>query len=75
MKITSSEPKYYLGRSWEGVDYLSEYQDYWKVTEKKASYSITNVSLKDISNIIKEFDRLPYEGYVQKRTKCEPIDN
>ena len=38
-------------------------------------YAITNVSLKDISNTINEFERLPYEGYVWKRPKNEPTDS
>ena len=33
---------------------------------KKAGYAITIVSLKDISKIIKEFEKLPYEGYVPR---------
>ena len=36
---------------------------------KKARYAITNVSLKDISNNIKKFDKFPYEVYVWKRSK------
>ena len=42
---------------------------------KKTRYAITNVSQKDISKIIKEFENLPYEGYVQKRSKHEPTDS
>ena len=38
-------------------------------------YNITNVSLKDISKIIKEFKDLYYEGYVQKRSKHVPTDS
>ena len=36
---------------------------------KKETLSITSISLKDISNIIKEFKDVPYEGYVRKRSK------
>ena len=43
--------------------------------KKKARYDITNVSLKDISNIIKEFEKLLYKGYVRKRSKYVPTDN
>ena len=42
---------------------------------KKARYAITNVSLKEISRIIKEFEKLPYESYARKRTKHEPINS
>ena len=31
--------------------------------------------MKDISKIIKEFEKLPYKGYVRKRTKHEPTDS
>ena len=40
--------------------------------EKKARYAISNVSLKGISKIIKEFEKFPYEGSVRKMTKHEP---
>ena len=34
---------------------------------KKARYAIGNVSKKDLSKIIREFERLPYESYERKR--------
>ena len=42
---------------------------------RKARYSITKTSLKDIYKIIKGFENLPYEGYVQKRSKKESTDS
>ena len=36
---------------------------------KKERYDITNVSLKDIYKIVKEFEDLPYGGYMRKRSK------
>ena len=36
---------------------------------EKARFSITEVSLKDLYKVIKEFKDLPYEGYVGKRYK------
>ena len=42
---------------------------------KKARYAIGNVSKKDLLNIIKEFEKLPYESYDKKRTKHEPTDS
>ena len=42
---------------------------------KKASYSIRNVSKKDLSKIIREFEKLPYESYDKKRPKHEPTDS
>ena len=31
--------------------------------------------MKDLSIIIKEFEKLPYKGYVRKRPKHEPTDS
>ena len=42
---------------------------------KKAGYSITDVSLKEISSNIREFEKLPYEGYVRKKPKHEPTES
>ena len=42
---------------------------------KKAGYYINNAILKDPSRIFKECDKLPYDGYVQKRPKHEPTDS
>ena len=39
---------------------------------KKARYAIGNVSKKDLSKIIREFEKLPYESYEMKRPKNEP---
>ena len=75
IKITSSEPKYYWGRSGKGlITYLGLKTIRRSKKKKKTSYTITNVSLNDISNTIKEFEKLPYEGCVQKRSKHEPTD-
>ena len=38
-------------------------------------YDITNVSMKDISKIIKEFEKLPNKVYVQKRPKPKPTES
>ena len=43
--------------------------------KKKERYAITNVSLMDISKIIKSFEKFPYEGYVRNRSKHEPTDS
>ena len=39
---------------------------------KKARYAIGNVSKKDLSKIIREFEKLPYEIYEKERPKHEP---
>ena len=41
---------------------------------KKARHAIRNVSKKDLSKIIKEFDKLPHQSYEKKRPKYEPTD-
>ena len=38
-------------------------------------YAILNVSKKDLSKIIREFEKLPYESYEKKRPKHEPTDS
>ena len=42
---------------------------------KKARYSIRNVSKKDPSKIISDFENFPYESYDKKRPKNEPTDS
>ena len=42
---------------------------------KKERYSIVNVSKKDLSKIIREFEKLPYESYEKKRPKHKPTDS
>ena len=41
----------------------------------KARYSITNVSIKDISKIMKEFEKLTCEVYVRKSSNNEYTDS
>ena len=42
---------------------------------KKARCDIVNVIKKDLSKIIKEFDKLPYKSYERRRLKHEPNDS
>ena len=42
---------------------------------KKARYAIGNVSKKDLSKIIREFEKSPYDIYDKKRPKHEPTDS
>ena len=75
MRITSSEPKYYLERSEKGlIISLGIETNIRSKKYKKARYAITNVSMKDISKIIKDFEKLPFKGYVRKRLKHKPTD-
>ena len=58
MKITESSQKEYLGRLRKGLITSLGINNIKSSNEKKASYAIINVSLKDISMVIKEFDEL-----------------
>ena len=56
MKIKSSEPRYYLGISEKGlITFLGLKTIGGSKKNKNARYTITNVSLKDMSMINKEF--------------------
>ena len=64
MKITSSESKDNLRRS--GKVLITSMGIKAKVRShkyKKARYAIRNISKKDLSKIIREFEKLPYESY------------
>ena len=75
MIITSSDLKDNLGIPGKGlITSLGLNTNMRSNKRKKARYAITNVSMKNLSNIIKEFENLPYKGYVSKRTKHEPKD-
>ena len=42
---------------------------------KKERYSIVNVSMKYLSNIIRDFEKLPYKSYERRRPKNDPTDS
>ena len=76
MKITSSESEDNLGRSVKGlVTSLGLKAKARPKKYKKARFAIRNVRKKDLSNIIREFDQLPYNNYVRRRPKHEPTDS
>ena len=59
METTSSESKGKLGRSGKGlVTALAFKNKVRSQKQNKASYAIVNVSMKDLSNKIKEFEKL-----------------
>ena len=76
MKIISSDSKDNFGRSGKslitslGIKSKSRPHTY----KKERSY-IRNISKKDHSKIIREFEKLPYESYEKKRPKHEPNDS
>ena len=76
VRIKSSESKDYLGKSGKGLITSLGLKNNLRSNKcKKSSYAITNVSMKDISSIIKEFEKLPYKSYVRKRPKHKPNDS
>ena len=76
MKITYSEPKDNLGRSGKrfitslGIKSTARINKY-----KNSRYVIVNFSMKDLSKIIREFDKFPYKSYERSRTNHEPTDS
>ena len=76
MEIISSDQKDYLGRSGKKlITSLGINTNERSNTNKNTRYAITHVIMKDLSNIIKDFEKLPYKGYVQNSTKHEPTDS
>ena len=41
---------------------------------KKSRYTIVNISIKYLSKIIREFEKLPYKIYERRRPKHDPTD-
>ena len=73
---TSPDPKDYLIRSVKGlINSLGITANVRSNKKKNARYDITNFSMKGLSNIIKEFEKLPYKGYVRNSPKHEPTDS
>ena len=76
MRIKSSEPKDNLGRSGKGlITSLGIKAKTIPKKYKKATYAIGNFSTKDLSKIIREFDKLPYKSYERMRPHNEPTDS
>ena len=76
MRITSSEPKDNLVRSGKGLITSLGLKARTRTKKcKNARYFIGNVSKKDLSKIIREFNKLPYKSYERRRTKHDPTDS
>ena len=74
IRITSSDPKYSLGISGKGlITSLGLNTNLKSKKNKRERYAITNGSTKDISKIIKEFEKLPYKGYVCNRPNIKAL--
>ena len=44
-------------------------------TTKKARYAIGNISKKELSKIVRYFEKLPYKSYERRRPNYEPTDS
>ena len=76
METTSSDSKGKLGRSGKGlVTALSLKTKARSKKYKKARYAIRNVSMKDLSNIIKDFEKTVKVPYVKRIPKHEPTSS
>ena len=76
MRIKSSESKEKWGISGKGlITFMGIKSKVRPHKYKKARYAIGNVSKKDLSNIIREFEKFPYESYERNRPKHEPTDS
>ena len=76
MKTTSSESKEKLGRSGKGfVTALAFKTKVRSQKYKKSRYAIGNFSEKDLSKIIKEFEKIGRVPYVKRIPKHEPTSS
>ena len=76
MNVTSSESKIKLERSGKGLITSVDFKTKARSQKyKKARYAIKNVSDKNISNIIREFDKFEKIPYEKKRPKHEPAES
>ena len=76
MKITSSDSKGKLEISGKGfITSLGFNTKERSQKYKKARYAIVNISMKDLSNIIKEFEKIVKVTYVRRIPKYEPTSS
>ena len=76
MKITSSESKGKLERPGKGLITSLGFKAKVRPQKyKKSRYAIKNVSKKDLSKIIREFEKFEKLPYEKRRPKHEPTDS
>ena len=76
IKTTSSESKGKLGKSGKGL--VTDLDFNTKVRSqkyKKSGYAIVNISKKDLSKIIKEFEKIGKVSYVKRIPKHDPTSS
>ena len=72
-RITSSESKDDFVRSGKGmITSIGLKAKARPKKYKKARYAIINVINKDLSRIIRGFEKLPYKSYDRRRSKHDP---
>ena len=75
MRIKCSNPKDSLGIPGKRlITSLGLKAKAWPNKYKKARYAIGNSSMKDLSNIIREFGNFTYKSYDRRRPKLEPTE-
>ena len=76
METTYSESKGKLGRSGKGLVTAPDIKTRVRLQNyKKARYAIGNVSMKDLSNIIKDFEKIVKVPYVKRIPKNKPTSS
>ena len=76
MKTTSSESKVKLGISGKGLVTALDFKTKVRSQKyKKERFAIVNISKKDLSNNIKEFEKNGKETYVKRIPKHEPTSS
>ena len=77
METTSSESKVELEISGRGLvtSLALKTKSRFKKKNKKARFAIRNVSMKDLSNKIKEFEKIVKVPYVKRIPKHEPTSS
>ena len=76
MKTTSSDSKEKLGRSGKGLITALDFKTKVRSQKyKKSRYAIVNISKKDLSKIIKGFEKIGKVPYVKRIPKHEPTSS
>ena len=76
MRITFLESKEVLGGSGKGLITSMGFKAKVRQNKyKQARYTIRNVSKKNLSKIVRYFDKLPYKSYERRRPNHEPADS
>ena len=76
MRITSSYPKDNLGISGKGLITSMGLKAKSRPNKyKKERYAIGNFSMKEISKIIRDFEKFPFNSYERRRPKYYPNDS